>query len=162
MLGRQRVNAIRSSERVTPAARLEKFHRRCVRSMAGTNMFTTRKLHISAFKLEQRLGLRGIKSYVAESSLCWLGHVARMSRDKLPRRRLTAWVQIPEGIKTESKLGTTAHRWSSTLASTRRSFSAFKREAEFKSVESRRGTMRARGSYQVIHYRAQQVLLLLC
>ena len=38
-------------------------------------------------------------------ALRWLGHVARMPRDKLHRRHLTAWVYMPKGIKTEFKLG---------------------------------------------------------
>jgi hypothetical protein len=35
---------------------------------------------------------RSMRSYVAERALRWLGHVARMPSDKLPRRMLTAWV----------------------------------------------------------------------
>ena len=85
--------------------RLENFHRKCVRAMAGTTMFMTWKHPISAFKLEQRLGLRGIKSYIAENALRWLGHVARMPFNKLPRRLLMAWVYMPPGIKHEFKLG---------------------------------------------------------
>ena len=37
-------------------------------------------------------------------ALRWLGHVARMHRDKLPRILLMAWVYMPKGIKTEFKL----------------------------------------------------------
>jgi hypothetical protein len=33
-----------------------------------------------------------MRSYVAERALRWLGHVARMPSDKLPRRMLSAWV----------------------------------------------------------------------
>ena len=36
--------------------------------------------------------LRSMRSYIAERALRWLGHVARMPSDKLPRRMLTAWV----------------------------------------------------------------------
>jgi hypothetical protein len=33
-----------------------------------------------------------MRSYIAERALRWLGHVARMPGDKLPRRMLSAWV----------------------------------------------------------------------
>ena len=36
--------------------------------------------------------LRSMRSYVAERALRWLGHVARMPSNKLPRRMLSAWV----------------------------------------------------------------------
>ena len=72
--------------------RLEKFHRRSVRAMAGTTTYMTWQHRISAFELEKRFGLRGIESYIAERALRWLGHVVRMDRDKLPRQILTAWV----------------------------------------------------------------------
>jgi hypothetical protein len=39
-----------------------------------------------------------MRSYVAERALRWLGHVARMPSDKLPRRMLTAWVYQAKGI----------------------------------------------------------------
>jgi hypothetical protein len=38
-----------------------------------------------------------MRSYIAERALRWLGHVARMPSDKLPRRMLTAWVYQAEG-----------------------------------------------------------------
>jgi hypothetical protein len=82
--------------------------------MAGLTTFQTWKEHISAFELEEKckatygstkIGedgkvtmeehygscLRSMRSYIAERALRWLGHVARMPSDKLPRRMLTAW-----------------------------------------------------------------------
>ena len=44
-------------------------------------------------------------------ALRWLGHVARMHRDMLPRILLKAWVYMPKGIKTEFKLGPPATPW---------------------------------------------------
>ena len=41
--------------------------------------------------------LRSTRSYIAERALRWLGHVARMPSDKLPRRMLTAWVYQAKG-----------------------------------------------------------------
>jgi hypothetical protein len=83
--------------------------------MAGLTTFQTWKEHISAFELEEKckatygsakLGddgkvtteehygpcLRSMSSYIAERALRWLGHVARMTSDKLPRRMPSAWV----------------------------------------------------------------------
>ena len=83
--------------------------------MVGLTTFQTWKERISAFELEEKckatygstkIGddgkvtmeehfgpcLRSMRSYVAERALRWLGHVARMPSDKLPRRMLSAWV----------------------------------------------------------------------
>jgi hypothetical protein len=35
--------------------------------------------------------------HIAERALWWLGHVARMPSDKLPRRMLSAWVYQAKG-----------------------------------------------------------------
>ena len=95
--------------------KLESYHRKNVRAMAGLTTFQTWKERISAFELEEKckatygstkIGddgkvtmeehfgpcLRSMRSYVAERALRWLGHVARMPSDKLPRRMLSAWV----------------------------------------------------------------------
>jgi hypothetical protein len=48
--------------------------------------------HISTFELTQQLGLESIDVYVSRRQLRWLGHVARMSFDRTPRRMLSAWV----------------------------------------------------------------------
>jgi hypothetical protein len=93
--------------------RLEKFHRKNVRDMAGVTTYTTWKNRISAFELEEQFrdsksestSLRGIKSYIAERALRWLGHVVRMESKKLPRRMLTAWVYKPKGENNGSKTG---------------------------------------------------------
>jgi hypothetical protein len=39
------------------------------------------------------------ESYIAERALRWLGRVARLPSDKLPRRMLTAWVYQAKGSK---------------------------------------------------------------
>ena len=93
-------------------ARLEKFHRKNVRAMAGVTTFITWKNRISAFELEKRFRdssgegpcLRGIRSYIAERALRWLGHVVRMDSSKLPRRMLSAWVYRSKNDN--SKVGT--------------------------------------------------------
>ena len=41
---------------------------------------------------EDRLGLDAIDFYVAQRQLRWLGHVARMDEERLPRRMLSCWL----------------------------------------------------------------------
>jgi len=100
--------------------KLESYHRKNVRAMAGFTTFQTWKERISAFELEEKckatygstkIGddgkvtmeehfgpcLRSMRSYIAERALRWLGHVARMPSDKLPRRMLFAWVYQAKG-----------------------------------------------------------------
>jgi hypothetical protein len=45
-----------------------------------------------------------MRSYIAERALRWLGHVARMPSDKLPRRMLTAWVYQAKGSSVRKRV----------------------------------------------------------
>jgi hypothetical protein len=56
--------------------------------------------------MEEHFGpcLRSMRSYVAERALRWLGHVARMPSDKLPRRMLSAWVYQAKGSSTRKRV----------------------------------------------------------
>ena len=95
--------------------------------MAGLTTFQTWKERISAFELEEKcraiygstkIGddgkvtmeehfgpcLRSMRSYIAERALWWLGHVARMPSDKLPRRMLTAWVYQAKGSSARKRV----------------------------------------------------------
>ena len=107
--------------------KLESYQRKNVRAMAGLTTFQTWKERISAFELEEKcratygstkIGedgkvtmeehfgpcLRSMRSYVAERALRWLGHVARMPSDKLPRRMLTAWVYQAKGSSARKRV----------------------------------------------------------
>jgi hypothetical protein len=77
--------------------KLRSFFNRCVRTMCHVNMWHTREFHITTAALLERLHLRTFDVYVNRRVVRWLGHVARMSFDRLPRKFLTAWVKGPRG-----------------------------------------------------------------
>ena len=72
--------------------RLRVFHAQCVRLMNRVNRRHTREYHISTRDLEVEMGLESIDVYITRRQLRWLGHVARMPYERLPRRMLSAWV----------------------------------------------------------------------
>ena len=72
-----------------------KFHRRCVRFMCGMDLASMRSKNIHHIDLERRLRVPDILSILEARRLQWLGHVFRMSEDRLPRRLLSAWVMCP-------------------------------------------------------------------
>ena len=74
---------------------LQSFHFRCVRAMTRTNLWNAQHQHVKSITLLQRLKLRSIDFYILRRSLRWLGHVARMSFDRTPRKMLSAWVPKP-------------------------------------------------------------------
>ena len=72
--------------------RLRRMHALHVRGMCRVTRKHMWDHHISTCELSQRLGLDSIDMYIARRQLRWLGHVARMDYDRLPRRMLSAWV----------------------------------------------------------------------
>ena len=72
--------------------KLRVFHARCVRAMCRVNRLHTRVYRIRTSDLLNRLSLQSIDSYVNRRQLRWLGHVARMEPQRLPRKMLTSWV----------------------------------------------------------------------
>ena len=72
--------------------KLRVFRARCVRIMCRVNLKHTRIHRISTTDLLNRAGLLAIDVYVVRRQLRWLGHVARMSSNRLPRKMLTCWV----------------------------------------------------------------------
>lgn len=71
--------------------KLRRFHHRCARTMCGITMWHTRECSITAASTLQVLGLRNVETYVCRRQLQWVGHVARMGPERLPRRLLSAW-----------------------------------------------------------------------
>ena len=72
--------------------KLRVFHARCVRAMCRVNRLHTRVYRIRTSDLLNRLSLQSIDLYVNRRQLRWLGHVARMGPQRLPRKMLTSWV----------------------------------------------------------------------
>ena len=71
---------------------LRLFQRRCIRSMCGVSMKDVFENHLSTDDLLNKLNMSSIDSYVSKRQLRWLGHVARMEYDRLPRKLLSSWV----------------------------------------------------------------------
>ena len=79
--------------------KLQSFHNRCVRRMCRVNLWKTREFHLKTETLLDRLGVRSLNFYLHRRIIKWVGHVARMPFDRLPRKFLTAWVRGPRGLK---------------------------------------------------------------
>ena len=74
------------------------FHNRCVRSMCRVAATDCYNFRISNEELLRRLNLRKIDDYITKRQLRWVGHVARMDFDRLPRKMLSLWVSIKRPI----------------------------------------------------------------
>ena len=73
-------------------SKLRTFHNMKVRQMAGVTRWHTRRYRIKTEVLEKRLGLQPLDWYLANRSLRWIGHVARMGPERLPARLAFGWV----------------------------------------------------------------------
>ena len=73
--------------------KLRVFHARCVRNMCRVTRLHTRLHRISTSDLLKRLNLCRIDQFITRRQLRWLGHVARMDEERLPRKLLTSWVR---------------------------------------------------------------------
>ena len=73
--------------------RLRSMHTQHLRGMCRITRKHVWQHHISSQELGQRLGLMSIDMYIARRQLRWLGHVSRMSYERLPRRMLSSWVR---------------------------------------------------------------------
>lgn len=74
-------------------SRLNAFHHRCLRAMLHTSRWNQQWTHVSNLDLRKRWGDVGLVSDMVRSKrLEWLGHVARMSEDRLPKKMLFGWL----------------------------------------------------------------------
>ena len=71
---------------------LRNFHHSCLRAMCRINRSHVFLHRISTESLLARLNIEPIEFYVFNRQLSWLGHAARMSFDRLPRKLLSCWV----------------------------------------------------------------------
>ena len=71
--------------------RLRSFHERCVRVIAGVNMWHVEAYRITSAEYLERAGINCIETYVHRRQLRWIGHVSRMPWDRLPGRFLSSW-----------------------------------------------------------------------
>ena len=78
--------------------RLHTFHNGCVRSMTGRAARVPDGEHArrrALAPLYSALGLTSIDKYISNRKLRWAGHVMRMDMSRLPRKFMTAWVDVP-------------------------------------------------------------------
>ena len=83
--------------------RLERFLHGCVRSVAGIPWQRRRAEGITIKMLLEMLGLPSAMTLVFRAQTRWLGHVARMPLERLPRQALFGLVQERVGIKVRAK-----------------------------------------------------------
>ena len=70
--------------------KLEVFHNRCLRGILGISAMQQRMKHISSVQVAKRFGME--EDMVIARRLCWLGHVARMSEERIPKKVLFGWL----------------------------------------------------------------------
>ena len=76
------------------SAQLRSFHRRCVRTIAGVNMWHVMTHRLTSEELLDRTGIKSLEVYTYRRQLRWIGHVRRMSWDRLPRKFMSAWCGV--------------------------------------------------------------------
>jgi hypothetical protein len=73
--------------------KLEVFHNRCLRGILGITTEQQRIEHISSVQVAKRFGMEeSLEDIVIRRRLCWLGHVARMSEERIPKKVLFGWL----------------------------------------------------------------------
>ena len=83
------------AETTTELRVLETWHNARRRELCRITMWQVQKHHISDYELATRTKILDLRLLVAARRLQWLGRVARMPKQRLPRRLLTAWVRTP-------------------------------------------------------------------
>jgi exonuclease III len=75
--------------------RLSNWHNKRVREMCRVTMCQTFVHRITSESLQKRTGVFSLEHYLASRTLLWAGHVARMPKNRLPKRLMLSWVQEP-------------------------------------------------------------------
>ena len=76
-------------------SRLRNWHNKRIREMCRVTMCQSFVHQISSVSLQKRTGVLSIEHYLASRTLLWAGHVARMPKSRLPKRRMLSWVHEP-------------------------------------------------------------------
>jgi len=75
--------------------RLEQFHLRCLRSIAGIR----RQDRITNVAVLDKCGITGIEAFLLQAQFRWIGHVIRMPDTRIPKQdffgQLATWQPIP-------------------------------------------------------------------
>jgi len=74
---------------------LQVFHHRSLRAILNINMFEVEEQRITNTEIRKRANVPDILIFLTRRNLRWIGKLARMPMNRLPRRLLAAWVQNP-------------------------------------------------------------------
>ena len=66
--------------------RLANWHNKQIREMCRVTMLQTHVYRITSESLQKRTGIFSLEHYLASRTLLWAGHVARMHKNRLPKR----------------------------------------------------------------------------
>ena len=75
--------------------RLRNWHNKRIREMCRVTMFQTFVHQITSVSLQKRTGVFSLEHYLASRTLLWAGHVARMPKNRSPKRLMLSWVPEP-------------------------------------------------------------------
>ena len=89
--------------------RLEVFHMKCLRKSTKIGILDQEQLHINNQELRARLGVPTIRQLVSQARLRWLGHLARMAPERLPKQMLFAF--LPGDVGAPTKPGRRTGKW---------------------------------------------------
>ena len=85
----QNHSAVLGRNKVVHVKRLNSFHNCCIRTILGVTRYQQWKERITSVHLASTFGMQQLISYfVMEQCLRWLGHLSRMSNDRLPNKVL--------------------------------------------------------------------------
>ena len=75
--------------------RLEVFHNRCLKGILGITAHQQRTEHLSSVQIAKQFGMEeSMEDLITARRLRWLGHIARMDEERIPKKLLFGW--LPE------------------------------------------------------------------
>jgi hypothetical protein len=82
---------------------LENFHRRCMRGILGITRGQQWEQRIKTSEIKEKVGMsESMDDIIRQRRMRWLGHVARMGEERIPKRMLFGWLEHPRpahGVK---------------------------------------------------------------
>ena len=89
--------------------KMETFHMKCLRKICKVTIWDQENWHMNNLVLQQFLGVPAIKQLVTRARLRWLGHLARMPSERLPKQMLFAF--LPGDVGTPNQAGRRSGKW---------------------------------------------------
>ena len=76
--------------------KLESFHNQCLRGILGITSEQQRTERITSIQIGKRFGMEdSLEDTITARRPCWLGHLARMKGDRVPKKVLFGWLPQP-------------------------------------------------------------------